>query len=199
MSTNRSLKQWIDLGIHTEACMTRPEICGVAGGAFSVWINIIDCQNNTTEGLITTIPNSSFTGFHVQCGSGGIILRYICQAEFWLPINLIVRHKINEPHYYGTQVCIAVVCVPPACLPYPWGSASGGSASRGVCPTPGGGSAQQPSGLPTGGGLHPGVGADSLPTVNRMTYRCKNVTLPQTSFAGAEITKQIICLHENKS
>ena len=45
--------------------------------------------------------------------------------------------------------------------------ARGGSASRG-------GSAQA--------GLH--LGRSAAPSVNRMTHRCKNITLPQTSFAG---------------
>ena len=58
--------------------MTRPETCGVAGGAFSVWMNIIDCQNGIIEGLITTIPKHRFSGFHVQCDID-ILLRYICQ------------------------------------------------------------------------------------------------------------------------
>ena len=39
-------------------------------------------------------------------------------------------------------------------------------------------------GLPNLGGLHPGgLGRPPSP-VNRMTHRCKNITLPQTSFAG---------------
>ena len=29
--TDRLQNQWMDLGIHTEACMTRPETCGPAG------------------------------------------------------------------------------------------------------------------------------------------------------------------------
>ena len=71
----------------------------------------------------------------------------------------------------------------PGGLPNPgegrW-SASGGSAqprgggwsaSRGVCPTP-------------GGSAYRGVGQTPLPPVNRMALRCKNITLPQTSFAG---------------
>ena len=29
--TDRLQNQWIDLGIQTEACMTRPETCGPAG------------------------------------------------------------------------------------------------------------------------------------------------------------------------
>ena len=45
--------------------MTRPETCGVAGGAFSLWMNIIDCLNGSIGGLITTIPKTSF--FRIQC------------------------------------------------------------------------------------------------------------------------------------
>ena len=85
----------------------------------------------------------------------------------------------------------------------------GESASRGVCPTLGG--------LPNRGGLHPGGSAQSggvciqggLPNpggsaqpggsasggvgqapspVNKMTHRCKNITLPQTSFAASKNT-----------
>ena len=32
----------------------------------------------------------------------------------------------------------------------------------------------------------PGVPAQVLPPVNRMTDRCKNITLPQTSFVGSK-------------
>ena len=54
--------RWVDLGIHTEACMTRPETCGAAGGAISLWIKVIDWSafggivssrdTSTTESLI---------------------------------------------------------------------------------------------------------------------------------------------------
>ena len=90
-----------------------------------------------------------------------------------------------------------------------------GSASRGVCPTQGGLHPWR-GGLPNLGGLHPegsgqpwgvfptwgvcirgvcptpgvcigGGGLGRLPPpVNRMTHRCKNITLPQTSFAGGK-------------
>ena len=33
----RTKRQWVDLGIHTEACMTRPETCD-SGGAISLWV-----------------------------------------------------------------------------------------------------------------------------------------------------------------
>ena len=49
LSLNRSRSQWVDLGIHTEACMTRPQTCGAAGGAISVWINIADCSSGLCE------------------------------------------------------------------------------------------------------------------------------------------------------
>ena len=60
----------------------------------------------------------------------------------------------------------------------------------GVCPTLG---VLHPGVCPTPGGLHRGGSASRgdvgktpspSPPVNRMTHRCKNITLPQTSFAG---------------
>ena len=43
-----------------------------------------------------------------------------------------------------------------------------------------------PRGVPAGG-----VTAQVLPPVNRMTDRCKNITLPQTSFAGSNFWLQL--------
>ena len=45
LNLNHNMKQWLDLGIHTEACMTQPETCGAAGGAISVWVNAIECPD----------------------------------------------------------------------------------------------------------------------------------------------------------
>ena len=47
-----------------------------------------------------------------------------------------------------------------------------GSASRGVC-------------------IQGGWG-DPLPPVNRMTHKCKNITLPQTSFVGGKNMKRLL-------
>ena len=67
MSTNHSLNQWLDLGIHTEACMTIPETC-CEGGAISFWINIRSCSHNfTNTGLITTQVNTNSTGSLLVC------------------------------------------------------------------------------------------------------------------------------------
>lgn len=60
-----SLNQSIYLGIHIEACMTRQETCGVAGGAFSVWLRLVDCPPGA--GIITTIDDLNKTGFRLWC------------------------------------------------------------------------------------------------------------------------------------
>ena len=65
MSIDRSLNQSIDLGIHIEACMTRQETCGAAGGAFSIWLRLTDCPHSA--GIITTIDDSDKTGFRLWC------------------------------------------------------------------------------------------------------------------------------------
>ena len=64
VATNISQAQWIDLGVHAEACMTRPETCGAAGGAVSFWMKLIDC--NDFGGVISTVSLSE-TGFQVYC------------------------------------------------------------------------------------------------------------------------------------
>ena len=58
----------IDLGIHTEACMTRAETCGVAGGAISVWMNVIDCS--ATGGLLSSMGNGA-SGTMILCTDAG--------------------------------------------------------------------------------------------------------------------------------
>ena len=64
--TDRTESQWIDLGIHTEACMTRPETCGVAGGSLSFWMKLRNCPEEL--GVITTIHSG--TGLMVLCNAG---------------------------------------------------------------------------------------------------------------------------------
>ena len=107
-----------------------------------------------------------------------------------LTINIKIVKKV---------VCIPVGCVPPACWRIPGiGSASRGVCLggvcilgvciQGVCPTPQvclqGVCPTLPQGLPTGWGR--GLGQTPSP-VDRMTHRCKNITLPQTSFAGGKL------------
>ena len=65
MNLDGTKRQWIDLGIHTEACMTRPETCGAAGGAISLWMSFTDCRSHGA--IITTQKDASTTGFTVYC------------------------------------------------------------------------------------------------------------------------------------
>ena len=60
--------QWIDLGIQTEACMTRPETCGAAGGAIRMWINVDGCQG--LEGGIISTLGFGRTGSVIFCDHG---------------------------------------------------------------------------------------------------------------------------------
>ena len=63
VSTNRSRNEWIDFGIHTEACMTDPVTCGTAGGAISLWLKQTFCS-----GAYFTTRNAEFTrGSSIRC------------------------------------------------------------------------------------------------------------------------------------
>ena len=73
VSTDRNLNQWIDLGIHTDVCITRPDTCGAAGGAVSLWLRLLDCGEGQLSGLITSTPDSfGSTGFIIACAQGRI-------------------------------------------------------------------------------------------------------------------------------
>ena len=62
LTLDHTQSQWVDLGIHIEACMTRPETCGSAGGAISVWLKVIDCPYG---GIISSHSHS--TGSVIYC------------------------------------------------------------------------------------------------------------------------------------
>ena len=52
LTLDHTKRQWVDLGFHTEDCMTQPETCGAAGGAISMRMRLIDCP---TGGIITSM------------------------------------------------------------------------------------------------------------------------------------------------
>ena len=75
LSLNRTQgTKWVDLGIHTEACMTRPETCGAAGGAVSVWVKVTECPGEIEGGIgiITSQSSDQKTGFSIMCLSSEI-------------------------------------------------------------------------------------------------------------------------------
>ena len=74
MVTDRAKNQWVDLGIHTEVCLTQPENCGAAGGAISVWLKVIDCSQY--GGIISTIK-------YVKYAASGGTLVYCHEENIW--------------------------------------------------------------------------------------------------------------------
>ena len=52
------------LETHTEACMTRPDTCSVAGGAVSLWLKESRCTD--VNGMITARTVNG-TGFNIYC------------------------------------------------------------------------------------------------------------------------------------
>ena len=48
--------------------MTRPDTCGAAGGAISLWINVTDCPS--TGGIVPSVSGS--TGSRIYCTSSDI-------------------------------------------------------------------------------------------------------------------------------
>ena len=71
LTLDKTKSQWVDLGIHTEACMTRPETCCAAGGAISVWLKVNGCPGGS-EGFISSRAISGTSGFVIYCYSYNI-------------------------------------------------------------------------------------------------------------------------------
>ena len=59
---DRSLSQWINLGMHAGACMAVGN-CGSTGGALSLWIKLGSC---TYTGIITTKQKDGASGFSLE-------------------------------------------------------------------------------------------------------------------------------------
>ena len=68
LNLDRKKRQWLDLGIHAEACMTNMT-CGAAGGAISLWVKITECPKNA--GIITTQAQGKTVGSAVVCHTTG--------------------------------------------------------------------------------------------------------------------------------
>ena len=102
-----------------------------------------------------------------------------------LKFNFRIVLIFNSCRLNFKQECIPVGCVPPACCPY----LPACTARRGVYLVPGGCTGSRGDGctLSRRGGYLPRYS----PPVDRMTDRCKNITLPQTSFAGGNDKKNV--------
>ena len=65
LNLDHTKSQWVDLGVHTEACMTRM-VCCAAGGAISLWVKMIDCPYNA--GIVSSLA-AFRTGLIFSCST----------------------------------------------------------------------------------------------------------------------------------
>ena len=64
-SLDETRSQWVDLGVHNEACLAQPETCGAAGSAIRLWVKVID-RCTLHDGIISSYAYGS-TGTLVLC------------------------------------------------------------------------------------------------------------------------------------
>ena len=69
LTLDHTKRQWVDLGVHTEACMTLPETCGAAGGAVSMWMKLMECP--ILCGIISSLAYLT-TGSLMYCDGGSL-------------------------------------------------------------------------------------------------------------------------------
>ena len=62
-------RQWVDLGIHTEACMSNME-CG-SGGALSLWLRVTYCEAH--GGIISSLKPSVATSTAGYCNTNSVM------------------------------------------------------------------------------------------------------------------------------
>ena len=64
-------KQWVDLGVQTQACLVLRATCGPEGSAVALWLYVHNCNN--LGGIITSYDQTS--GMMIQCISA-LEIRY---------------------------------------------------------------------------------------------------------------------------
>ena len=65
VSLDATRRQWLDLGIHLQACLTQPETCYV-GAAMGMWVRV---DSNSVNGIITSKRNENSRGFNLAIGT----------------------------------------------------------------------------------------------------------------------------------
>ena len=72
LTLDHTRSQWVDLGIHKQACMAQPETCGSAGGAISLWVKMVDCSTEPCGIISSWVSGSTATGSIMYLFSGRI-------------------------------------------------------------------------------------------------------------------------------
>ena len=72
ISLDHTRNQWVDLGILEEACITRPETCGTAGGAVALWMKVNHNYDLTVRGIITSRSRGVKTNFGLSYSISGL-------------------------------------------------------------------------------------------------------------------------------
>ena len=121
-----------------------------------------------TAGVLTVSPSMLCTGGVYLVLGGGVYL-------VW-GVYLVLEGDVPGPG--GVYLVLGGVPAPRGCT---W---AGSVCSHGGCTW-------------SWGGVPGPRGCQVLPLVNRMTNRCKNITLPQTSFAGGKKEKTKLTNHQN--
>ena len=89
--------------------MTRPEKCGAAGGAISLWVKIIDCDG----GIISSVGNEGTSGLIIHCANR---LRYVVfyLLEMALKVTLFsIYFQINfKPNQRGKEFTVEIFKTP---------------------------------------------------------------------------------------
>ena len=71
LTLDSTKKQWVDLGVHLEACLTNVD-CSAAGGAISLWLSGVHC-GGSSAGFISSRKSSSKIGTVGFCNSNNIL------------------------------------------------------------------------------------------------------------------------------
>ena len=67
ISLNHTRRQWVDLGILEDLCITRPETCGAIGAAVAFWMRIT-YSDSTYRGIMSSRGTGQFTRFVIVVG-----------------------------------------------------------------------------------------------------------------------------------
>ena len=103
IATNSSQKQWVNLGIMSEACITLPDTCGPEGAAVAVWVKIYKCANS--NGFLSSLKSGK-TGFMFYCFTASIRYKNVhCFGRFFWGGGMWrqTHSHVQLPHMVPTQ------------------------------------------------------------------------------------------------